>query len=236
MPEKETPNFKFPSPTSVGEVKLGATNIEELANSLDTFLAGKILIFKSYAAGATLKSGEFAEQTKAGETFTLPVATTANRVIGVYGAAACKVTTSGGAFIIGDFITAASKTATISLAEGQHVVLQSNGTNWIIVAGEPKRQTGYVRTKPLLAEAEAGITPSVTRPASVTVFVDFFGGEVGALVFVGGEEMGTLFKGPTGTVAMPVTLWVGAGETWQIKKPPEQVGTLSILSVATRLL
>jgi hypothetical protein len=219
MPEKETPNFKFPSPTSVGEVKLGATNIEELANSLDTFLGEKIPIFKSYAAGATLKSGELAEQTKAGETFTLPVATTANRVIGVYAAAACKVTTSGGAFIIGDFITAASKTATITLAEGQHVVLQSNGTNWIIVAGEPKREQVYAsevaRVRATAYEASA------TRPTQVILSAT---GKEGFVVNVGGVRVAIQGGGNTGAGGQTVTTFlVPPGLKWEV----EQAGVAS---------
>jgi hypothetical protein len=214
MPEKETPNFKFPSPTSVGEVKLGATNIEELANSLDTFLAGKILIFKSYAVAASLKAGELAEQTKAGETFTLPVATTANRVIGVYGAATCKVTTSGGAFIIGDFITAASKTATITLTEGQHVVLMSNGTNWIIIAGEPKREQKY----PAQSQSVVSPTiqePSATRPATVVLEMVHFGGTSQFNVNVGGVAIGHHVLGNETQNRAMITFPVNPGQKWE---------------------
>src|SRR2546430_2689968 len=136
-PENVTAPWSLPFPSSVGEVKKGATDFEELAVKINTLFNEKFLVFKSYAGPATLKAGELAEQTKTGETFTLP-AVTANQIIGVWcGTASCKITTSGGAFIYGDFV---EKLGTITLTQNQHVILQSDGASWKIASGEPKRE------------------------------------------------------------------------------------------------
>lgn len=173
MPEKTTSPWALPYPTSVGEVKNGATNIEELAVKLNTTFNEKFLVFKTYAAGATLKSGEYAIQTKNGETFTLPSAATANQIIGVLasGITEAKVTTSGGAVIYGAYVSPG--VATIKLASAQTVILQSDGTNWLIVAGEPKREQKYSAVEAFSqAEGEAGITPSATRPATIVMWLE----------------------------------------------------------------
>jgi hypothetical protein len=224
MAEHETAApWKLPYPDPLGEFKLGATNFKELAERLTTILAEKLLIVKSYAAAAALKAGELAEQTKAGETFTLPAATTANQIIGVFcSATSCKITTSGGAFIIGDFITAASKTATITLLEGQHVVLQSNGTNWLIIAGEPKREAPYVLKSLSKAEGEGGAEPSATRPALVTFAAkqEENGGWVRLVVTIGGVTIGEATATGESEAAKInptacVTIETLPGETWK---------------------
>src|SRR4051794_15205647 len=100
--ENETTNFKLPYPSSGGKVNLGAKDFEELAKAVDKVFTDRLLVFKGYSGGATLKSGEYALQLKSGETFTLPSAATANQIIGVVcGATATsvQVTTSGGAAI-----------------------------------------------------------------------------------------------------------------------------------------
>jgi hypothetical protein len=52
MAEKTTTHYAFPYPTSVGEVKLGGTNIGELAIKLDEVLFEKNLGSIQVAAGA----------------------------------------------------------------------------------------------------------------------------------------------------------------------------------------
>ncbi len=122
--------WELPYPTSVGEVKLGAKDFEELAERTTAIFKEKVLIVKKYATSETLKSGELAVQEKSGETFTLPAVGTANQIIGIF-SAALQINVTAAANIIGDGVNKAS----VKLAERQHVVLQSNGTNWMIVAG-----------------------------------------------------------------------------------------------------
>ncbi|HTQ67258.1 MAG TPA: hypothetical protein VMI13_01060 [Solirubrobacteraceae bacterium] len=163
MPEKETTNWKIPYPTSTGEVKLGATDMEESAKAIDKILTEHVLIVKKYAGSGTLASGELAVQEKTGETFTLPAVGTANQVIGIFSTVAeTKVT--AGANIIGDLTAGAN----IKLNKNQHVVVQSNATNWMIVAGEPQREQTYLGTKVFTkAEAETGEIVSTERPVLV---------------------------------------------------------------------
>jgi hypothetical protein len=170
--------WEIPYPTSAGEVKVGATDFEELAERVTKIMKEKIggvVKFATHAVSYNAVAGELGEATKA-LTATLPAAATVDQTIGVFSKVAAaselvKCTTSGGAFIEGDFITAASKTATIELTEGQHVVLTSDGTNWKILAGEPRRTAKYVAVVRTKAEVEAagGIEPSATRPAHVVI-------------------------------------------------------------------
>src|ERR1035441_6507975 len=140
----ETTFAKIKFAKSTDETKAFPAEVSEPgAKTIDKYLEEHNLTYKAYAGSGTLKSGELAVQGKSGETLTLPAAA-ANAQIGVFCSAAAtsvKVTTSGGAFIFGDFIS--GTTATITLATYQHVVLTSDGTNWLIVAGEPKREQAY---------------------------------------------------------------------------------------------
>ncbi|MDE2103141.1 MAG: hypothetical protein KGL39_38200 [Patescibacteria group bacterium] len=73
-------------------------------------------------------------------TVTLPAAT-ANPLVGVLATSGeVTVTRSGTAKISGDFV---SEAESIKLTTNQHVVLQADGTNWWIAAGEPKREQVY---------------------------------------------------------------------------------------------
>lgn len=140
------------------------------AKTIDKYLEEHTLYFKTRAGAYNGVSGEFALQNKAGEsTMTLPAVATASQIIGVFSGAGAttKITTSGGAFIYGDFI---NKEATITLLPLQHVILFSDGGEWLIIAGEPKREQTYsapvAYTK---AEAEAGHEVSATRPGYVAL-------------------------------------------------------------------
>jgi hypothetical protein len=217
MPDHETAApWLLPYPDPTGKVNLGAGDFKELAERLTAILSEKILLVKTYAAAAPLKSGELAVQTKAGETFTLPPATTANQVIGVFCmAASCKVTTSGGASIIGDFFN----NATATLTEHQHLRLQSDGTNWLITAGEPKREQ-TVESKASIGELIPQ-TISASRPALVTATV-WQGSAGGAKFLVGptsvlAASVGEVFEGATGGAngKSTITFLVPAGYVWK---------------------
>jgi hypothetical protein len=200
MPEHETASpWLLPYPGATGKVSSGATNIKELAERTTTIFKEKVLIVKAYSSGATLKSGELAVQGKTGETFTLPAATTANQIIGVFSGLGIttKVTTSGGASIVGDFVNG----ATITLTSLQHVILVSEGTNWFIIAGEPKRTNAYSAIEtfgPYTSGQKLTWTnPSASREAWVNLTVGCnattsFG--VNAQVRVGGVHVGDFFS------------------------------------------
>src|SRR5258708_12777309 len=105
MAEKETSPWKLPYPTSAGEVKLGATDFEELAEKINTLFNEKFFVWKSYAGPATLKSGEWADQTKTAETFTMPAVGTANQYIATTSAVAEAKLTTAAKFVAGRFTT-----------------------------------------------------------------------------------------------------------------------------------
>ena len=119
-----------------GNIEAGTVTEAMLVTAVQEKLGGTIfgLTHKASAISAAIANGELLELTGAGTTGTLPAATK-NRVCGIYAAAAgVKLKTTAGV-ITGDFITGQ---ATIGLELGQHVVVEAEGTNWRIIAGEPK--------------------------------------------------------------------------------------------------
>jgi hypothetical protein len=89
----------------------------------------------------------------------------ANAVVSIFattGTATIKAT--GGAEIFGDFIYAATE---ITLSEWQHVLLKADGTNWLILAGEPKRTQAYSAQVERVNRTEYEV--SSTREADVVV-------------------------------------------------------------------
>ena len=186
--------WSIPYPEPADEPKVWPALQQTQSERVALMLKEHVPIIKAYTGSATLKSGELAEQKKSGETFTLPAVGTANQIIGVFcSVAACKITTSGGALIYGDFVSAA---ATITLGEWQHVTLQSNGAAWLIVAGEPKREQKYTSKTYTHAEALAGIPISATRLAFVTLgcTTGFVGIKVGGETVEGNFGVGTGIK------------------------------------------
>lgn len=143
-------------------MKLGATDFEELAKSVDKVFTERLAIYKAYAAGATLKSGEWADQTKNAEVFTMPAVGSANQYIVTSSAVAeAKLTTAA------KFVGGGLSSSTAILTTGMVAVWQSDGTNWRLIAGEVKREGAATRPTKTKAECEAGIEFSATRPASV---------------------------------------------------------------------
>jgi hypothetical protein len=165
MGEHTTANFALPYPASTARVALGATDFEELATTLDTLLGEKFLRVKTSATEITAKAGELVEMTAAG-TVNLPKAAAANTTIGVF-ALGGEVTakTTSAEHINGDFL---AETATsCKLTKFQHVVVQYDGTRWMIVAGEPKREQTYSALTERTNEVE--YEPSPTRLTWVEV-------------------------------------------------------------------
>jgi hypothetical protein len=171
-----------------------------LAEDVDTALGLSSLLRAAHAANFAGKSGELAVVT-ATATDTLPAAAE-NAIHAVFTTAGTTtVTVSGGAKIYGDFVNAA---ASITLLANQHVILQSDGANWFIIAGEPKREAVYVVTEPSKAECEAGIEPSATRPSRV--------------ILSSAAELAGVFAGPTSiplSTTHVVTLDLLPGQKWK---------------------
>jgi hypothetical protein len=180
MPENETAApAKLPYPSSTGEVKLGATDFKELAEKANTFLKEHTLIYKARAASYNAESGELGFQESNGKTVTLPSAATANQIIGVFSnVAETKITTAGGAKIYGGGWIGET---TIILSTYESVILQSNGTNWLVVslpavavcltAAVTVSTTTGVAYKPTGAEMEGG---SVVKHGSWTAGTNGF--------------------------------------------------------------
>ncbi len=152
----------LPYPDPTGKAKLGATDFKELAERLTAIFKEKLPIYKAYAAGATLKSGEWADQTKSGETFTFPAVGTANQCIITSSAVAeAKLTTAA------KFVGGGLSSSTAILTTGMVAIWQSDGTNWRLIAGEVKQEQTYPG-KTARAEATE-FEPSATRRVQVTV-------------------------------------------------------------------
>jgi hypothetical protein len=164
---------------TVTEAMLATAVVEKLTTKLGLSLVAQ-------AASVTGVSEKLYEMTTNATTVTLPTPTT-NRLIGVYcggGIAGCKVTASSGK-IFGDFLTAGA--TTVELTTCQHVLVQADGSNWLIIAGEPKRETEYAEKTYSKAEAEAGFELSATRPGFLLASPQAGGTFGGASVTVNGH-------------------------------------------------
>lgn len=186
-------------------VSIGGANVENVASQVQV---GPPLKFKSYAGAATLGAGELAFQESTGATLTLPSASPASQIVAVFAGVGitAKITASGGAKIYGDFINGET---TITLAGLQHVLLESTGASWFIIAGEPKREANYVVKSFTKAEAEAGVEPSATRMAAVVV----------------GNAAGTFSIGGVTIPGLQSTYLVPPGQKWKSTQAQE-VATL----------
>ena len=214
MAEKETAApWKLPYPTSAGEVKLGATDFEELAERLTTILKEHVLTITKHTASYEAKSGELGEVTKTAQTVTLPLAATKDQIVGIFSTVAeTKVTTSGGAEVFGDFIVG----ATFTLSTNQHVVLQANGTNWLVIAGEPKRGATYTALAASTINAKHLV--SATRPSVVllTVYNVLGSPIVEAKILVGATQIGLIALTEEAVRYWSVTLHLEPGDEWEL--------------------
>jgi hypothetical protein len=192
-----------------------ATAFREAINANAALLEAPMLT-AVHAASFAGKTGELAMVT-ATATDTLPAAA-ANAIHGVFTTAGTTtINAAGAAKIYGDFINAA---ASIHLLANQHVILQSDGTNWFIIAGEPKQEQTYgARTARALATA---FTPNATRPTQVVIDLSLeptpgFGKN--AKVFVNGGLVTELFAGGHTVESgyrMSTSFVVPPGQTWQV--------------------
>lgn len=195
----ETPTYKFKYALAADETKAFPAEVSEpAAKQIEKVLEEHFLTIHTVAVDTAAKTGELLNVSGV-HTITLPAAT-ANAIVGVYFANGGKVTTSGGAFIFGDFV---HELATITFAADQHATLVAEGTNWRIVAGEPKREEAQ---KPKLLTSGKAEEFSATRPVIVRVQAK------------AGESITTLLQHTEGLATAPpvgavVTLFVQPGET-----------------------
>lgn len=215
---------------SIGSFNIenGSLTEEDLSTAVKTLLNQKSagLTFVLSGISLTAKAGEFIDMTTTGTTVTLP-AVVASAQVGVFcggTATSCKVSAAGGAKIYGDFVNAAT---TITLTEHQHVTLQSDGTNWFIIAGEPKREGAYgIRTK---RTTGTEYEPSATRPALVILEVTS-AAAFSVLVTCGGVIIGELANASSGSPqpTLSMTFETLAGEKW---KPTINSGSPELATV-----
>ena len=209
-------NIKAWAAGNVGTTNLTNESVTELklSGEIQSKLTALGLRIKLYAGPATLKTGELAEQKTNGATFTLPSAATQNQVIGVFSSVTeTKVTASGGALIYGDFTHDA---ATIVLSLYQHVVLQSNGSAWLIISGEPKRESTYTSVT-----YEAGVAQKISesRPGLVYVTASFVANKTATLnLLVGATTIGQakVSKGLEEAFKQQMSGYVPANQTYTL--------------------
>jgi hypothetical protein len=163
-------------------------------------------------AASTLASVTLAQTVgeTSGTTYTLPAPDHGRVASFICGAAATsiKIKQHGADKIYGDSVNAASE---ITLATLQHVALWSNGTNWFIIAGEPKREGFWGVATPKILNTEN--TPSTTRPTMVTVH--FQVGASGELwLFCQTVRIAKWAGLPTGT-PLNYQFYCPAGATWK---------------------
>jgi hypothetical protein len=213
MPEHVTSApWEIPYPGSVGEVKLGATDMQEIAERVTAIFKERLTTLSVHGASFTAKSGELVEASAA-ITITLPAAA-ANAVVGVLANGHEVTIGAGGALIYGDFVE--GKTP-IKLVGFQHVVLVSDGVNWFIIAGEPKRETTYGARTERTPNTE--YEPNATRMTSVVLSYTH-AEKAGMEVFVGGELIATPEVGDTEIATLitaSISFLVGPGEKWKAK-------------------
>ncbi len=193
-----------------GATNIKAASIEEgnLTAAVTTLLNAKsafaLSLVKKNEASFSIASGELVLMEKEASEVKLPAATL-NRIVGIICAnAIVKITVKAPVVqtIFGQFL---EKETTITLARNQTVILEADGTNWWIIAGEPKREQLY--TVPIAyskAQAEAGVEPSPLRPTFVTLSATW----TSNAVKVGGKQL-TVQEG-TGALSF----WVNPGQSW----------------------
>jgi hypothetical protein len=188
----ETTNFKFRYPIEADSPDI-PRDMENLAKDIDKLLFERLFTKVTHAANFGAVIGEMAQfVTNAAVVGTLP-AVAANSIIGFINASPgeCKVkTNTAGVKIIADGVSVEE----IKLSIGQHVVLFCDGANWYIIAGEPRRKTGYKEVFMTKAEGEAGVILSPNRPVHMMT-----------------EEGGAMEPKADGELIIPGELGKGAG-------------------------
>jgi hypothetical protein len=166
-----TTHFGLPYPVGTDPLKEGAAKAEALANKLDEVLYEKLGLTPVTVneASGNGEAGKFYVFKAKSQSLTLPAPSEAAQIgcfnLMTEAANTLTVKTLTGSIIWGDFVNGA---ASVVLAQHQHLMLLSDGTNWYIGAGEPRLENTYSASKLYSkAEMEAGVEPSATRPSFV---------------------------------------------------------------------
>jgi limonene-1,2-epoxide hydrolase len=189
----------------------GAISESKLSEAVQVLLGKTVsgLTFKESKVSMTAANGELVLMVTTGTTLTLPTPT-ANRVIGVFAGEGAKIEVRAvGASIIGDF----ENTTHATLLSQQHLMLQADGSNWLIIAGEPMRESPYSTKVERTQNVEYEV--SARREAYVILSTPFAGS---FKVYVGGVFVGYLWaKTETSGESEGASLGfpVGAGEKWK---------------------
>ncbi|HXJ92632.1 MAG TPA: hypothetical protein VMT20_07090 [Terriglobia bacterium] len=199
---------KLDGATNIKSESIKESNLETtLQEAINKAFAG--LTFEQKNASFTAVSGKLYEQIKNSSTVTLP-APTANRYIGIFvgsGTTGVKVKCESGK-LYGDAVVGATE---VALAGNQHLLVEANGTNWLILAGEVMSEAKYVAIKTLTkVEAEAEVEVSASRPAQVQLIPK----ENSCAVEVSGISLGTF----TGNSATQLTFRLNPGQKFKANK------------------
>ena len=160
MSGKTAAPWEIPYSEATDEPKVWPTLNKEQAERVAKLMKERFVTVAEHGIATSAASGELIKAT-ASIAVTLPAAAV-NATVGVL-ANNHEVEIKGGAGVIyGDFITGSS---TIKLVGYQHVILQSDGTNWFILGGEPKREQVYGAEEARTSNVE--YEPSATRPTTV---------------------------------------------------------------------
>lgn len=183
----------------------------KLANQIDAGVAPAI----AASAVSVTATARGIVQATAAITVTSPAAATGAVFTVLANGHAVTVKAASGK-IYGDFIEGATE---VKLVGYQHVILVSDGTNWFIIAGEPKREATYGTQVSRTSNTE--YEPSATRPTEVIVSAaqGFTGTNLNCIVWCGGKVVGAITcegvktgeQKPSGCC----TFVVNPGEKWK---------------------
>jgi hypothetical protein len=181
---------------------------------LNTKSAFALSLVKKNEASFSIATGEIVVMEKEASEVKLPAATL-NRIVAVICAnAITSITVKAPAIetIFGAGFV--KKATTITLTSNQVVVLEADGTNWNIIAGEPKREQAYGAESAAITESE-NQTPSTTRPTLVIGSVALK--EASCTLTIGGVNV-LVAKATTPEVTFPLSFEVLPAVKWAWSK------------------
>jgi hypothetical protein len=175
------------------------------------------LELKKQAGSATGESGILYLMETNAATLTLTATATASKQVGIIcnnGIESVKLKAGVGAKIFGDFVLSTGA-GEVTVRENQHLIVEADGTNWRIIAGEPTNTNEYTTLESLAqATVEAGVTPSKTRPTLVTLSIQLQENH-GIEIKVAGKAVAKIATGaPMPTITQAISFRVGANQAF----------------------
>lgn len=192
--------------SSVHDIGVG---FQSLGADIDAVLAKSTSLFRQMTVSGAANSGDFVVGLGT-INITSPAAVANNAFTVFAGSGAVVTVTAASGLIFGDF---EGGVASVKLTQFQHVTLQSDGTNWVIMAGEPKREQAWsAKTAFKTGSSESG-EASATRPALVCLSI-VVPPKAAAAVAISGVTVLEMTAGTEGVV-IPVTLPLNPGQKWE---------------------